>query len=269
MATNIEKINSAKSQDLKEGREIIDNVDLNQSQKSIDNPMLWDEQNSKLNEEDDIDTILKNWDHRDSDNTHKDNIKGLEKSEENIIDDFEPEFMTPRRREVRESPIRRSTYVKRSIDMRLSESRWNNPIESFKNNEDFRYYLRSDTQVLFSLLDIDSKNLELIDNDKWIDENVDSDYDSEADNKLKLELFKDWSRFIRHKLKNHKEKRKHRQLLRINNKENDETNSTSKKSKNPFDFQEYTGVNFKNYLRGVKLDLKISQSAYMETLSKM
>lgn len=266
---NIDEINSAKPQDLKLARRNEDDIDLNQSQKSIDNPMLWDEQNPKLNDEEDVDAILKNWEDRDMNNANKHNIKGLEKSEENILDDFEPDFITPRRLGVRDSPIRRSTYVRRSIDMRLRESRWSNPIESFQNNEDFRYYLRSDTQVLFSLLDIDSKNLELTDKDQLIEENVESDYDSEAGDKLKLELFKDWSKFIRHKLKNHKEKRKHRQLLRINNKENDEASSNPKKANNPFDFQEYTGVNFKNYLRGVKLDLKISQSAYMQALSKM
>jgi hypothetical protein len=254
MKTTPDQVINPKPKNEEEDFKHIEGDAIDRTGESIDNPMLWDEPKDKLWEEEDVNAILSNWDHRDD-------IKSPQNSEENIIDDFEPDFKTPVRHRVQDSPLRRSTYVTRSVDMKLRKSRLDNPIESFNNNEEFRYYLRSDSQVLFSLLDIDSKNLEFPNHDQPITENLASDYDYdygneiEIDSKPKLEWFKECSKFIRHKLKNHKEKRKHRQILRIDNKENNDNNS--KNPRNTFDFREYTGVAFKNYLRGNKMDLKI------------
>lgn len=51
--------------------------------------------------------------------------------------------------------------MRRSVDQRLRESRPANPFESCKDIDDFRFHLRSDTQVLFSLADIDSKHIDI------------------------------------------------------------------------------------------------------------
>lgn len=133
-------------------------------QESQDNPMLWDEQSNKCDEpEDDIDKILNDWEQRDANENidfstpYQTNHDSLSQSKEN----FEIDFSTPPRSSSKPHKPRTSAYVRRSIDQRIRDSRPNNPFESFADIEDFRFNLRGDTQVLFSLCNIDSKHIDI------------------------------------------------------------------------------------------------------------
>jgi hypothetical protein len=68
---------------------------------------------------------------------------------------------------------------------------------------------------------------------------------------LKMQTISKGLKFINHKLRNKKEKRKHAQILRFVNKENKDYNQREeKKTKIPDQVRVYPGVVSKTYLRG-------------------
>lgn len=125
---------------------------LSSTLRTDNNPMLWEEQNSKIEEDGDeeVDKIVKDWEVRDGQQmlTHH--------SEDPNCDelDFTPDFTDIDKRPNRLRDSRKSAYVKRSVEGRLKDNKFINPFGNFKTDEDFRYQLRGDTQVLYSLTEI-------------------------------------------------------------------------------------------------------------------
>ena len=145
--------------------------------------------------------------------------------------------------------IRKSTYVRRSVKRQLKEKVSINPFVEFKDFDDYRYFLRGSTQVLFSSREIDSKHIDLISQAPNITLN-------EGPPILQNPMQVEWSSmescfgFISNSLKNQKEWNNQNQILRVKNK--DEKHDNNEKDKRPrlFGIEKYEGVNMKTYLRG-------------------
>lgn len=154
-----------------------------------------------------------------------------------------------------------SNYDVKSLNFRSEQSRCQNPFQNFQNIEDFKYYIRGDSQILFSIWDIDSKNLDIfsiqkIEENKSPNSNSNSDFENENDNcEFQIEDWDNWLKFIKNTFKKYKKKRKHRMILRVNNIEEGVGETRRKYDRN----WEFKGVNIKNYLRGVSVDLKIQK----------
>jgi hypothetical protein len=145
--------------DFKNQPEISKQGEFSASLRRDSNPMLWEEQSSKMDEEkdEDADQILKEWEIRDGQEmlTHHSEDPHDEELE------FTPDFtdITINKRPNRMKNIRKSAYVKRSVDNRLKDNKFVNPFGNFKTDEDFRYQLRGDTQVLYSLTEIGNSSV--------------------------------------------------------------------------------------------------------------
>lgn len=233
------------------------NFNFDHTQKSAENPMLWEEQSNKPEEDDDeeIDKIMGAWQERDQIEI-KDNPQTTPRqfgiTHEIDFDDF----MTPSRSPGpgRDTTPRRSAYLRRSVHHRNTHSQTMNPFEKYDDEEDFRYNLRADTQVLFSLLDIDSKHIELFHKGgKHVPiENETRKSEAEYTPKIEVESVSECCKFISLKYKNHKAKRKQNQILRLVNKENTRDNDAGTHKWDQLGYMDldYPGVNTKTYLKG-------------------
>ena len=144
---------------------------------------------------------------------------------------------------------RKSTYIRRSVNFQLKEKQSINPFIEFKEHDDYRFYLRSNTQVLYSSLEIDSKHIDLINQKPNIKLNEER-WNKLIQNSNEAEWISNSLNFVSNKLKNHKEKHKQIQILRVNNQENRVDNvNNDKKNKSIFGLK-YEGVEVKTYLRG-------------------
>lgn len=225
--------------------------------KSVENPMLWEEQSNKPQEEDDeeIDRIMDSWQERDQIESKENQLSTPRQLGTTREVDFD-DFMTPNRSPGygRDTTPRRSAYVRRSVHNRNTHSQAGNPFERYEDDQDFRYNLRGDTQVLFSLLDIDSKHIELFHKGARNITIEEEHKKTETVNapKFELESISECCKFISHKYKNHKEKRKQNQILRLVNKENSGDNESTRHKWDQLGFmnREYPGVTTKNYLKG-------------------
>ena len=115
-------------------------------------------------DEDELNNIIESWNIRDTQNSTKSiyDTPTLKPTPDQISD-VEDGFSTPKQKNRTSliTPSRKSAYVRRSVDRRNKETSHHDPFVENKDSEDFRFDLRADTQVLYSLLDIDSKHIDL------------------------------------------------------------------------------------------------------------
>lgn len=119
---------------------------LDELLQSKENPMLWEDSNKVIHEENISDDSPHN------ENTCNVEDKIVETPKKPRVDTENPfgSEVNLASRKKRTISIENS-LVRKSVDTRRRESRCINPFTNFENIEDFKYYIRGDSQILFSL----------------------------------------------------------------------------------------------------------------------
>jgi len=219
---------------------------------SHDNPLCWEGNNHEVHQEENIIETRNTSDFKNIEETPqkpKEEIKISQDSNNNFDSKI---FLRKKSANI---------IVRKSLDLRSWESRCSNPFKNFKNLEDFKYYIRGDSQILFSICNIDSNHLDEFWNHKLSLKkysNSESDIENESDNwEFQIEDLSNCMKFIKNTFTKYKQKRRHRMILRVNNQENEdqENNNIFPVNNN----KEYEGVQIKNYLRGISVNTKMQK----------